>query len=214
MKNKLRACCVGVLALSETSCVRTAPEPQTGYLVSSDGSQYSPTARFQVTSRRDRGGLRLDIDSAVVTVPGNFAAPAPLALRSVYLTAYVATPNERPMALALPDTGRFPDRRGWRALSGSDSVLLMDELRHGERRWLGRLHLTVPLPAGEAPSWLVFRISGKVVDHRIAVDERSGLRVGAPGGSTRVYVCSERDLLGQLDSARSDGLRRSYNLLC
>ena len=214
MNSRLNLYRTVVLALSGTSCMRTAPEPRIGYVVSSEGSQYSPAATFQVVSTRDGSGLTVDVDSAVVTVPGNFATPAPLALRNVYLTAYIATRNDHPMALALPDTGRFPDRRGWRAVSGSDSVLIAEDLRHGERRSLSPLHLTLPMAVTASPVWLVFRISGKVVDHRMAFDERGGLRVGPPGGSTRVYVCSERDLLGQVDSVRSNGLRQAYNLLC
>lgn len=215
MNRRLKICGVGILALAATKCLRTAPVPLVGYWVSSDASQYSPVVTLRVVSSRRGSSLQIEIDSGTLTVPGAFPPPAPLAMTNLYLTAYIAATNFGPMALALPDSLRFPDRRGWRAVSNSDSIRLTDQLRYGERQSVGGIRLAMSLPsATDGPLWLVFRISGKVVDHRIPFDERGALRVGGLGSTTRVYACGDRDLMGQLDTVRSNGLRRAYGLLC
>ncbi len=206
---------VGIITVVAIACVRTAPVPQAGYVVSSDASHYSPVTTLRIVPSREGSQLLIELDSGTLVVPGNFAQPAPIAVTNLYLTAYIAATNTGPMALALPDSLRFPDRRGWRAVATSDSIQLTDQLRYGERQQVGRHRLAMSLPAvTEGPLWLVFRISGKVVDHRMQFDERSGMRVGALGGTTRVYACSDRDLMGQLDTARSNGLKRAYGLTC
>lgn len=207
--------CLGLFVASLADCARTAPVPQIAYWVSSDASQYSPVASLRIRSARDGSRLRIAIDTGVISVPGEYVSPAPLAITDLYLTAYVATRNVGPLALALPDSLRFPDRRGWRAVATGDSIPLAPDIRYGERRSVERLLFTVTLPSGtEQSDWLVFRISGKVVDHRLRFDPRGALQVGPLGEMTRVYACSDRDLTGQVDTARSNGLRRAYGLLC
>ncbi len=216
MRRRFGGARISILIVCLTACTRTAPVPQIGYWISSDASQYSPVVAFRVLVTRDVNRLHIAIDTGTLTVPGDFAAPAPVAITDLYLTAYIATHNVGPLALALlPDSLRFPDRRGWRAVTSSDSVPLAPELSFGERRSIDHLQLTLAVPPGTDPSaWLVFRISGKVVDHRLKFEPRGALRVGQLGSTTRVYACSDRDLRGEVDTARSNGLRRAYGLLC
>jgi hypothetical protein len=136
-------------------------------------------------------------------------------MTDIYLTAYIATLNVGPLALAIPDSARFSDRRGWRAIATSDSIPLVAQLRYGEHRSIHDLRLSLPLPRPtDSSAWLVFRISGRVVDRRLDYPPRGVPRVGPVGGTTRVYACSDRDLRGSLDTARSNGLRRAYGLVC
>ncbi|HEY9225630.1 MAG TPA: hypothetical protein VIP11_03215 [Gemmatimonadaceae bacterium] len=204
--------CLTVAALG---CVRTAPAPSAGYWVSSDSSHYSPVVRLRVTAAARGNQLYLLVDSGSLAVPGPFTPDSPIVLTKLYLTAYLATSNRGPLALATADSVRFADRRGWRASAASDSVLLADYLRFGERRPVHRTEIRMPLPSAEPGTWLVFRLSAKVVDRWLPFDPRSAaLTVGRPGGDIRVYACSDRDLAGRVDSARANGLRRSYGALC
>jgi hypothetical protein len=212
---RVRELGIVAIAIGAASCVRTAPTPQFSYWISSDASQYSPAARFHVVSMTDGSRLRVIIDSGMVTVPGAFTAQSPPLMNKLYLTAYLATTNIAPMGRATSDSIQYADRRGWRALAASDSLLLIDQLRYGEQRPIGDVQLTLSaVSAAEGPRWLVFRISGNAVDLRIPYDERGALRVGPPGTRIRVYACSDRDLRGQVDTTRSNALRRAYGLLC
>jgi len=166
-----------------------------------------------VTSVRGNNTLRIRVDSGVVAVPGQVTTDAPVVLTNLYAVAYLATTNRGPLALATIDTVRFADRRGWVAVGASDSVRLAGYLRFGERRSVGA-EFDFPSDSAPAHAWLVFRLSAKVVDRWLPFDPSGPLRVGRSGGSVHVYACSDRDITGQVDSARANGLRRAYGAVC
>jgi hypothetical protein len=205
-----------LLACIATACVRTAPVPALAYWVSSDSSQYSPVVHLRVAPMRSGATILVRFDSGAITVPGTLTASSPVMMHNLYLTAYVAVANRTPLGLVREDTAGGGDRRGWRAVAESDSVLIADRLRFGERLAIQFAPLEVNnVPSSTTSQWLVLRISGESVDLRIPFDTNGPLRAGAPGARRlRVYACSDRDLAGQLDSARSNGLRRAYGLSC
>ena len=206
-----------LLVSASAGCVRTAPTPLPTYPVSSDSSQYSPNVQLRVATARDGATtLAVFLDSGVIAVPGAFTPESPVMMRDLYVTGYVATSNPIPTGLARGDPARFADRRGWRAIAESDSMLLVEQLRFGERRAIRPVRLQVrDAPSGDGTYWLVLGISGQSVDLRIPFDENGGLRAGAPGGRRlQVYACSDRDLNGQVDTARSNAMRRAYGLAC
>lgn len=209
---------VSVLLLSApVACVRTTPRPALAYWVSSDESQYSPNVRVRVSTVRDGSSLTVMLDSGGVAVPGSFTAESPVMMRDLYLTAYIASPNVTPMGLVRDNPARFAERRGWQVVAQSDSTVLVDQLRFGERRVIRSVILRMDESSVTTGAhWLVLGITGESVDLRVAVDEKSsGLRVGPPGNRrVQVYACSDRDLGGQLDTARSHAMRRAYGLLC
>jgi hypothetical protein len=204
------------LAGGASACARSAPQPPSGYWVSSDSSQYSPVVRVHIVASQGAGGYDVVLDTGTVEVPGVLAAASPVMMHDLYITAYVATPNAAPVGLVRDDPAQFADRRGWRAVAQSDSVLLASQLRFGEERTVPLLRLRlVNAPTTDHSHWLVLGVSGQSVDLRIPFDESSGLRPGGPGiRRLQVYACSDRDLDGQIDTARSKGMRRAYGLLC
>ncbi len=205
-----------LVMVAAAACARIAPVPSPDYWLSSDSSQYSPTVRLRVATVRDGGSLTVLLDSGVVAVPGTFSGQGPVMIRSLYVTAYVAASNSEPMGLVRDDHGRFADRRGWRAVAESDSILIADSMRFGERLAVSPIRLRLNnVPAGDDGRWLVLGLSGQTVDLRIAFDERSGLRAGAPGARRlQVYACSDRELTGRVDTLRSRAMRSAYGLLC
>jgi hypothetical protein len=137
-------------------------------------------------------------------------------MRNLYVTAYVAAPNTTPMGFVREEYAQFADRRGWKVVAESDSALIAPQLRFGEQRAIRGLRLGVRNAPIEMKSrWVVLGISGQSVDLRVAFDTTKGLRPGAPGRRpVQVYACSDRDLAGQLDTARSNELRRAYGVVC
>jgi hypothetical protein len=76
------------------------------------------------------------------------------------------------VGLVRGEPARFADRRGWKALAESDSVLLVEQPRFGERRIIRSVRLQVrDAPRGDGAHWLVLDISGQSVDLRIPFDE-------------------------------------------
>jgi len=206
-----------MLALSTSAvCVRTAPTPSHAYWVSSDSSYYSPNVRLRASISRNGATLTVVLDSGIIAAPGTFTPEAPVMMRKLYLTGYVAASSASPMGLVRGNPARFADRRGWKAIAESDSVPVAEQLRFGEGHAIGPVQLHVRnAPKGDGTHWLVLGISGQAVDLRIPFEANSGLRAGAPGvRRLQVYACSERDLAGQLDTARSNGMRRAYSLVC
>ena len=216
MRNQGSRLVLAFLAGGASACSHTAPQPPSGYWVSSDSSRYSPVVRVHVVASQGAGGFDVVLDTGVVAVPGVLTAASPVMMHDLYITAYVATPNAAPAGLVREDPAQFADRRGWRAVAQSDSVLLASRLRFGEQRTVPPLRLRLAnAPPADHSHWLVLGVSGQSVDLRVPFDESSGLRAGGPGiRRLQVYACSDRDLDGQIDTARSKGMRQAYGLLC
>jgi hypothetical protein len=186
------------------------------YWVSSDSSQYSPSVHTLVATSREGRTVVVVLDSGVIAVPGSFAPDSPVMMRNLYLTAFIAVPNTTSVSLVRDDSARFADRRGWRAVAESDSVLVAAQLRFGEHVAIRSVQLRVSdSPPGERGQWLVIGISGQSVDLRVPFDETGGLRAGSPGvRRLQVYACGDRNVAGEVDTARSRGLRRAYGVSC
>jgi hypothetical protein len=198
-------------------CVRSAPQPVTGYWVDSDSSGYSPVARFRVHAERRDGGVALVIDSASVAIPGQTGTLGPTLMDHLYLTAILAAPDSGALAVVRAAGPRGPaERRGWRPVATSDSVPLIAALRYGERVRVPDLRLTVPvassLPAG--PLWMIFRISGNAIAIRAPLAPGGARRQREIPGGVDVYVCGDRDVFGRLDAARAAMLKRAYGIAC
>jgi hypothetical protein len=205
-----------LLLLAAAACIRTAPEPSVSYWVTSDSSVYSPEARFRVTPRLQRGELRVRLDSGSLSVPGDQALDAPPLMSKLYLTAFLAVLDSSGFAAVSSGRGQFQERRGWRPVASSDSMLVVDELHYGERRSVNPLDLVIRDAAQSSaePLWLVFRVSGNTV----LIDPPTApggppIRRDHPGG-VNVYVCGDRDVAGRLDPPRATALKRAYGLSC
>ena len=198
------------------ACIRTAPEPSPSYWVTSDSSVYSPEARFRVTPRLQRGELRVRLDSGSLSVPGDQALNAPPLMSRLYLTAFLAVLDSSGFAAVSTGRGQFQERRGWRPIASSDSVLVADELHYGERRSVSPLDLVIrdTVQSSAEPLWLVFRVSGNtVLIDPPAAPGSAPVRRDHPGG-VNVYVCGDRDVAGRLDPPRAAALKRAYGLSC
>ncbi len=193
-----------------TACVR--PAISTGVNISSDGSDYSPTARLAVALvPLSLAGDTIDvvIDSGSLSVPGVAFGDTAVTMRNFYLTALVVGPGS-----AEADSGGLP--RPWHALAQSDSLEVLDGLRRGEHRAIRPVRLRIPRPAAFDPkkTWLVFRITGIAVP-RIALREGRQVDV-APAREMRfrTYACADWSLAGRVDRTRSRKMRVSYLMVC
>lgn len=198
------------------ACIRTRPEPSVSYWVTSDSSVYSPVARFRVAPSMQGDQLRIRLDSGSLSVPGDQALNAPPLMSKLYLTAFLAVLDSSGFAAVSTGRGQFQERRGWRPIASSDSVLVVDELHYGERRPFSPLDLVIRDTAQSPaePLWLVFRVSGNTV--LISAPPAPGAppdRRDHPGG-VNVYVCGDRDVAGRLDPPRAVALKRAYGLSC
>jgi hypothetical protein len=199
------------------ACIRTAPVPVAQYWVSSDSSQYSPIARFRVHSAAVDAGFSVAIDSASIAIPGTAIADAPPVMSQLYLTAIIAVPDSGSLAVVRAASGRRPaERRGWRPIATSDSVLLIDQLRYGERARISDIRLLLPATAKlpEGPLWMIFRISGNTVELAAPLVAGGQPRRHDLSGGVQVYACGDRDLLGKFDAARGASLKRAYGIAC
>jgi hypothetical protein len=199
-----------------TACIHTGPRPSVSYWATSDSSLYSPVARFRVTPVLQAGQLRIRLDSGSLSVPGDEALNAPPLMSKLYLTAFLAILDSSGYATVSHGRGQFQERRGWRPIASSDSVLVADELHYGERRPFRPEDLVIRDTAQSPtePLWLVFRISGNTV--LISAPPAPGAppaRRDHPGG-VNVYVCGDRDVAGRLDAPRAAALKRAYGLSC
>ncbi|HSQ30411.1 MAG TPA: hypothetical protein VLN49_11210 [Gemmatimonadaceae bacterium] len=162
------------------------------------------------------GQLRVRLDSGSLSVPGDQALNAPPLMSKLYLTGFLAVLDSSGFAAVSKGRGQFEERRGWRPIASSDSVLVVDELHYGERQPFSPLDLVIRDTAQSAtePLWLVFRISGNTV--LISAPPSPGAapeRRDHPGG-VNVYVCGDRDVAGRLDPPRATALKRAYGLSC
>ena len=180
--------------------------------VSSDRSEYSPTARLAIALaplRLDVDTIDIVIDSGSITVPGELVGDTVAAMRNFYLTALLVVPRRAGRdGVALPSP--------WHAEAESDSLFVVEGLRFGERRALGTVRLRIPRPTNLDPSrtWLVFRITGLVTSK---VARMEGQRDEAPAPRPqrfRVYACADWNLAGRIDRDRARQMRVSYLSAC
>lgn len=200
-----------LLICALTACVRPAAV-SSGVNISSDGSDYSPTARLAVAlAPLGLAGDTIDvvIDSGSLSVPGVPLGDTAVSLRSFHLTALIVGPGS-----AGGDVGGLP--RPWHALAQSDSIRVLDGLRRGEHRAIGKVHLRIPRPVAFDPkkTWLVFRITGIAVPHIArSVGQQADIAL-AREMRFRVYACADWSLAGRVDRTRSRQMRVSYLAAC
>ncbi len=198
-----------LLLFTATACTRPAFAPA-GINVSSDRSDYAPTARLAVAlGSLNRSGDTIDIviDSGNLAVPGDAVGGDGGNMFNVYLTALVVTPIQRRKNEALPNP--------WEAVAQSDSQLVIASVPRGERRALGPMRLRVPRPHGVAPAdaWVVFRLTGSVIPHTAKV---VGQASSSPPRTVRfrVYACADWNLNTRVDRKRSKVMNASYLQAC
>lgn len=202
---------IAVVALSGCVHPRLAAS---GYNVSSERSDYSPTVRLAVAlpviSPTVSGDtITVVIDSAVITAPGRVAADTSPVMSDLYITALLATRSA-------DHDGHEGLTEPWHALATSDSVHLASALRLGVPQAVGHVRLTLVPPAQFDPneSWLVFRVSGTAQTNAVKLADGSIIaRRPAPGG-VRVYACADWTLAGYVDKARAKALARAYTAAC
>lgn len=182
-----------------------------GYKVSSESSDYSPTARLAVSlgsllSRQD--SIVIVIDSGVVSAPGLQPPAAPADMSNLYMTVLLATPQRTEI--------RDPSTPPWIALVESDSVHVADSLRLGETRRLPATRFSVPRRATLDPkrTFLVFRITGRASTQEIRLASGAIIPAKVNAGKVRVYACSAWTLDGFIDKRRSQELARAYSAAC
>lgn len=210
---RVRRSLVLALAVATTSagCVKPALAPL-GVNVSSEQSDYSPTARLAVALaplRLTADSIDIVIDSGRITLPGQPVGDTAPAMRDFYLTAMLVVPHA--------PTGDEPGLpHPWLAVAESDSVPVADAMRFGERRPLGRIHLRMPRPPGLDPgnSWLVFRMTGFAVPVMARVPGDVMGRRAPRAARFRVYACADWNLGGRVDRARARRQQVSYLAVC
>ena len=200
-----------LFAFGLTACVRPASVPS-GVNITSERSDYSPTARLAVALaplRLAGDSLDIVIDSGSLSVPGEGLGDTTAIMRNFHLTALFVVSRR---------TGREQSElhNPWRTVAHSDSLLVLDGLRQGERRPFGTMRLRIPRPVDFNPgkTWLVFRITGLVV-------QRGAYTVGQPAEVNaprfhkfRVFACAEWNLAGRVDRDRARRVRVSYLAAC
>jgi hypothetical protein len=171
--------------------------------------------RLHVSLESRSDSLTLVLDSGSVSVPGEHVANAPVVMTALYLHAFIAGPGTGSMAVATFDSTKGADRRTWRALAVSDSTLLADSLRYGERRAVSPMRLSFHRGALRPDSsWLVLQLTGNALEMRGPLASGQPQRVYVMVGAVRVYACAGRSLDGRLDPIRLLALQRSYGLSC
>ena len=209
MRTQCLAVCAIDLLFSVTACTRPAFAPS-GINVSSDRSDYAPTARLAVAL----GSLNISdeiidivIDSGSLAVPGDAAGGDGGTMFNVYLTALVVTPVQRRKNEALPNP--------WEAVAHSDSQFVVSSIPRGQRHTIGAMRLRVPRPVGVKPAdaWVVFRLTGNVIPRIAKV-------VGQATSSLpkirrfRVYACADWNLNARVDRKRAKVMNASYLKAC
>lgn len=182
-----------------------------GFNVSSQSSDYSPTAVLAVSlrallSRSD--SIVIVVDSGSISAPGIQPPAAPADLSNLYMTALVTT--------AARGVVRDPRTPPWRATAESDSIPIADSLRLGETRRLPVMRFALPRPTTLDPknTLLVFRITGKASTQDIHLADGRIIPGKVNAGKVRVYACADWTLDGLVDLPRSQSLARAYSAAC
>lgn len=198
-----------VLFLCACGAARARVGP--GFNVSSESSDYSPTARLAIAlvtllSRPD--SVVVLIDSASITAPGLQPPTAPADMSDLYLTAFLTTPVRGAV--------RDPSTPPWDAIAESDSIRVVDSLRLGETRRLRAMRFSLPRSATLDPkrTFLIFRISGKASTNDIQLADGRVIAAKVNAGKVRVYACADWTLDGFVDKQRSRGLATAYSAAC
>ena len=201
--------CALTLIFGAAACVRPAFAPS-GMNISSDRSDYAPTARLAVALGPlsiSGNAIEIVIDSGSLAVPGDAASASGGDMFNVHLTALVVTAVERHENEALPNP--------WRVVAQSDSELVLASIHRGERRGIGPLRLVVPRPRDVAPknTWVVFRLTGNVIPHEAKVVGQASS--GLPRMRRfRVYACADWNLNARVDRRRAKVMNASYLKAC
>ena len=197
------------LSCTIVACAKPTFAPS-GVNVTSDRSDYSPTAQLAVAVgplNAHGDTVEIVVDSGSLAVPGEGGGDAG-AMYNVHVAALVVTRATAPKGNALP--------RPWLALAESDSQLVLASIARGERRAIGPLRLRVVRPASVDPrdAWVVFRITGIVIP-KIARMEGQRLGPTMPGAQGfRVYACADWNLSGRIDRRRAKVMQTSYLKAC
>lgn len=201
--------------LAASACIRTAPSPVPGYWISSDSSQYSPIARFRVRSTLSPAAVSIAIDSGSLAIPGDPIPNVPPLMSDLYMTAILVVPDSGTLTEVQPNGKRISDRRGWRPLATSDSILVLSQLSYGDRTSFPMLRMNIPLSElPSSPAWLVFRITGNTVEIDAPLTPGGPLRRRDLRGGLQVYVCGASDITGRLDDTRGSSLKKAYGIAC
>lgn len=144
MVTRCFSACAVVLLFAATACTRPAFAPR-GINVSSDRSDYAPTARLAVAlGSLNMSGEPIDIvmDSGSLAVPGDAIGGGGGDLFNVYLTALVVTPIQRRKNAALlsPMRLRVPRPHGVTPADARVVSRLTGSVIRARRRWLDRHH--------------------------------------------------------------------------
>lgn len=209
MSTRHFAAYVMALLCGVTSCTRRAFAPS-GINISSDGSDYTPTARLAVALRSLHPTdefIDIVIDSGSLAVPGDAVGGDGGDMLNIYLTALIVTPVQRSKNAVLPNP--------WESIAASDSQLVIASIPHGARRALSPMRLRVPLPNGPAPAdaWVVFRITGSVIPRTAKV---LGKATDVPPQIERfrVYACANWNLDTRVSRQRSRVMNAWYLKAC
>ena len=182
-----------------------------GFNISSESSDYSPTARLAISlqallSRADT--VVVVVDSGSISAPGIQPPTAPADMSNLYITAVLTTPTRGVI--------RAPNTAPWTAIVESDSIRIADSLRLGETRRLPAMRFAVPRSATVDPKHmlLVFRITGIASTQDIHLADGRVIPAKVNAGKIRVFACADWTLDGFVDKQRSQGLAKAYSAAC
>ena len=204
-----------ILLLTAVACSgcaharRVAP----GFNVSSETSDYSPTARlavsFPLSMAASLDSIVVLIDSAILTAPGLRSADTLPVMRNLYISALVATSADGSHVSGRPAPP-------WLELASGDSALVVEGLRLGEVRHVRHIRLSIARPHSLDPTraWLIFRISGAAITKEVQLADGRVVAPKSVAGGIRVFACADWTLAGYLDRRRAKALARAYTAAC
>lgn len=203
----------------------TAGRARDGINLSSEASDYSPTARLAVAIERPPTAAArpadgdpdttwtVRVDSGTVAAPGQYVPSAPAIMRDVRMSALLVRYDE-----ARVRTGRGGLEAPWTVVARSAEQLVADSLHYGERLPLpAPLRFALP-PAPElaspAGTGVVFEITASAVSEPVRMADGT-VHPGyvAPRG-VRVYACSPFRVDGRVDRRRERALASRYTAVC
>ena len=208
----------------------TAGRARDGINLSSEASDYSPTARLAVAIERPptsaaqaADGRPADgdhdttwtvrVDSGTVAAPGQYVPSAPAIMREVRMSAL----------LVRYDDGRVRTGRGgleapWTVVARSAEQLVADSLHYGERLPLpGPLRFALPpVPelASPAGTGVVFEITASAVGEPVRMADGTVHPGYVAPRAVRVYACSPFRVDGRVDRRRERALASRYTAVC